>query len=209
MSEPGPPEELGAADEPEPEITPPALIAWSSAISLPPPPPPAPPPPSAPPPSLGAPPPSAPAVTSSPVRAAPASRKHWIVVLVSGLVATLLLAAAGTALFFKNTWPPLDATHKYFDDLSAGDLDDAYSQLCSVTRQTGDGYFATFVEAVMPGLERFDIELFSVDRNGDRARVDVTVLKQFSGDDLDVKLLLVHESGEWRPCAWTFRPNTD
>jgi hypothetical protein len=210
VAEPGPPEEPGDADDPQVPPTPPHLLAWSSSGTPPPPLPPPPPPPRfSPSPAPGTPPPSTPAASPARVYTGPAPRKRWIVVLVALLSATLVFGAAGTALFFENTWPPLDASYEYFDDLRVGNVDGAFAQLCSVQRQTGREYFATFINNVLPGLERFEVDAFSVDRDGDRASIDATAHRLGADNDLNVKLLLVRERGEWRPCAWTLNPLYD
>ena len=145
-------------------------------------------------------PPSSPA--TSPPTANPAKpRKRWIVVLVLALVVMLAIATAGTTLFFTRTFPPLSATYDFTDDIRDGNIDSAYAQVCSrLQSTTSQRNFETFARRIQRG-DSLSVNLFSVDRNGNRASVDFDATYGDSSDAVTTTLRLVHEDGDWRPCG--------
>lgn len=129
-----------------------------------------------------------------------APRKRWIFVLVSVLVATLFLAAAGTVLFFTNTYPPLRAAYDFVDDVNDGNPRGAYDRLCEKHPLRNRYGFEAFYLAIQ-NARNLGVDVFSVDRNGGTATVDVTA-NQGSGSDFHIPLQLIHEDDKWRVCGF-------
>ena len=164
------------------------------------------PPPSVPSPSAGwtsaGPPLSTPVTADAPSTIAPhpAPRKRWIVVLVAVFVVMIGIAVAGTVLFFTNTYPPLEATQDFTDDLEDGDLAGAYAQMCDAYHDLfGEDHFEGFAADVLDGLINIEVDPFGVDRDGSNATVDFTAHKR--GDrSVGYRALLVQRGGDWRVC---------
>lgn len=114
------------------------------------------------------------------------------------LGATLLFAVAGTALFFRNTYPPLRAAYDFVDDVNDGNPRGAYNQLCEKHPLRNRSGFEAFSIAIQDA-KNIGIDVFTVDRNGDTATVDATV-DAGSDRDFRIPLRLIHEDDEWRVC---------
>lgn len=120
--------------------------------------------------------------------------------LVGVLALIILIGGAGTVLFATRTWPPLSATYEFTDDISDGDVNEAFAQVCDRLRTEGSrDSFEQFAREL--GRARsLDVNILSVDRSGDTATVDVTA--HYRDDDaLHFELKLVDEDGDWRPCG--------
>jgi hypothetical protein len=151
------------------------------------------------------PPPSTPVThaTASTIVPSTPPRKRWIVVLVGVLVLILGIAVSGTVLFATNTLPPLDAASDFANDLEVGRFQSAYAQTCDrlqaviepddLASLNDDRYRVNYV-----------VNPLSVDRNGNRAHVDITA-QGYGARDLKYTLYLVHEDGDWRVCDVRFR----
>ena len=130
-----------------------------------------------------------------------APRKRWIVVLVGALVAIFAIAVAGTTLFVTNTLPPLDATWDFTNDIQDGHDNSAFAQVCDrLGSEGGQRNFERFASLVNDNTDSVGVNILSVHRNGDRATVEFTAHKP-GERDLKVKLTLVHEHGDWKPCG--------
>ena len=129
-----------------------------------------------------------------------APRKRWIVVLVAALVSIFGIAIAGTALFMTNTWPPLEAASDFANDLEDGDLEGAYAQMCDAFKETvGREEFDLFASSLLAEAISIEVDPFGVDRDGDRATVDLTV-HQRGGRSDDFGILVFNVDRGWRPC---------
>jgi len=157
--------------------------------------------------SSAAPPPSIPVTeaASSPPAPSRPPRKRWIAVLVAALVGIAAIAIAGTALFVTNTLPPLRATWDFTNDIEDGHYDSAFAQLCEPLRTEGRRTdFENFADLVNDNTHSIGVNIFSVNRNGDHATVEFTAHKP-NERDLNVKLTVVHEDGDWKPCGALYR----
>jgi hypothetical protein len=120
------------------------------------------------------------------------------VVLVAAMAAILVVTIAGTVLFFTQTYPPLSAAHDFTDEIRDGDFDDAFEQVCTPLRTPA---LRDDFDQLARRLSRADdvsIDIFSVDRDGDRATVDFDAT--YGDDTFEATLPLVREAGDWRPC---------
>ena len=66
--------------------------------------------------------------------------------------------------------------------------------------ETGRSELERFADLVNDNTNRLDVNVLSVRRNGDRATVEFTAHKP-GEPDLKVKVHLVHEQGDWKPCG--------
>jgi len=149
------------------------------------------------------PPPSAPVSAGGPPHLAPPRppRTRWIVVLVGVLVVVVAIAIAGTTLFVTNTLPPLKATWHFTNDIQDGNYDSAFARVCDrLGGESRRSEFEHFADLVNDNTDSVGVNIFSVHRNGNRATVEFTAHEP-DERDLKVKLLVVHEDGNWKPCG--------
>jgi hypothetical protein len=154
------------------------------------------------PPPASQPPPSAPVSEAAPwTPTAPGpTRKRWIFVLVGDHELIFGFGAAGTTLFFTNTWPPFEAASDFTSDLEDGDISGAYAQMCDLFHERiGRERFDQFAHSLLDGTTDIDVNPFGVDRDGNRAVVKFTV-HRLGGRSADYKMLVLHVNGDWRPC---------
>jgi hypothetical protein len=122
-------------------------------------------------------------------------------VLVAALVGIVAIAIAGTVLFFTQTFPPLEATYDFTDDINDGDFGNAYDDLCALTKgEETQSSFNEFAVAVLRGTTHINVDPFSVSRDGDHATVKFTAHRP-DARDWRITLGLVQEGGDWRPCT--------
>jgi hypothetical protein len=122
-------------------------------------------------------------------------------VLIVVLVGIGVIAAAGSVLFATNTLPPLRATWDFTNDIQDGHYDSAFAQVCDrLGAEGGRSEFEDFADLVNDNTRSVGVNIFSVNRNGDRATVKFTAHKP-NERDVEVKLTLVHEDGDWKPCG--------
>ena len=116
------------------------------------------------------------------------------------LALILATAVAGSVLFATQTWPPLSATYDFTDDLHHGRTDAAFAQVCdSLRTESTRVRFDAFARA-MANANSLSVDLLSVRRNGSRATVEYAV-RYPSQRSNTVKLFLIEEHGDWRPCG--------
>jgi hypothetical protein len=126
-------------------------------------------------------------------------------VLIAVLVGIAVVGIAGSVLFATNTLPPLRATWDFTNDIQDGHYDSAFAQLCSPLRSEERRVdFENFADLVNDNTRSVGVNIFSVNRNGDHATVKFTAHKP-NERDLEVKLTVVHEDGDWRPCGARYR----
>ena len=160
------------------------------------------------------PPPSAPWTTPPPQAPPPGwtsptprrrRRRVWIYLLVGAAVVIVGLAIASGTLWITKVKPPIDAANDYMRDITHGDYDDAFDQLCPAER----------VDASPQALQRFarqlvffsfngyEVDPFDVHIDGDRATVEVDLTPDSEGGNV-VDLRLRKIDGDWRPCDGRF-----
>ena len=125
-------------------------------------------------------------------------RKRWIVVLVGVLVLVAGIGVAGTVLFVTNTLPPLEATMDFTNDLEDSRYASAYDQMCDRVQNVID--VDTLARFAGDFSADYVVNPFSVNRNGNHATVDFSV-QRIGGREVQYELYLVHEDGDWKPCA--------
>jgi len=116
------------------------------------------------------------------------------------------LGVASGTIWIRKIKPPIDAANHYLHDVTRGQFDAAYSQLCAservdasprtVERYFQDLFFTTTGVEVSP----FDVHL-----DGKRATVKADLNPDIKGGRSDfVHLQLREIDGKWRPCGGRF-----
>jgi len=158
------------------------------------------------------PPPSAPWTTPPPAPppawSPPAPRRHrrrpWIWLLAGAVVAIVGLAVASGTIWIQKVKPPIDSANDYLGDLSHGDYQAAFDQLCRAEQvDASPEGLARAVAALR--INEYDVSPFDVHRDGRRATVKVDLTPDTVGDsNRFVRLRLQEIDGEWRPCGGRF-----
>ena len=159
------------------------------------------------------PPPSAP--WTAPPAPAPAFRppkrrraRVWIYLLVGAVVVIVGLAVASGTVWIQKIKPPIDAANDYLRDISRGNYEAAFDQLCAQEQVDGSARSLerTVEELVVFGLDDYEVSPFEVHIDGSRATVEADLdADSFRRTDADVVRIRVEEiDGEWRPCGGRF-----
>jgi len=121
-------------------------------------------------------------------------------VLVAVLALIVAVAVAGSVLFATQTLPPLRATYDFTDDLHRGRTADAFARVCDDLRTPSQrDRFAAFA-ALIRAADSVSVDFLSVRRDGDHATVEFDV-RTSRTQSHTIKLRLVNERGDWRPCG--------
>jgi hypothetical protein len=161
-----------------------------------------PPPPSAP---WTAPPPPPQAWVPRPPR--PRRRRLWIYLLVGAVVVIVGLAVASGTIWIQKVKPPIDAANDYLRDISRGDYEAAFDQLCAQEKVDGSARSLadTVDRLVIFGVDDYEVTPFEVHIDGDRATVEADLSPGVGGTSADiVDIRLEKIDGEWRPCGGRF-----
>ena len=161
-----------------------------------------PPPPSAP---WTAPPPSPPSWAPRPPK--PHRRRVWIYLLVGSVVVILGLAVASGTIWINKVKPPIDAANDYLRDISNGDYQAAFDQLCAQDKVDGSPQsLARTVDSFVFSFSDYDVTPFDVRLDGNHATVKADLNpSNDSGRNADVVRIRLQEiNGKWRPCGGRF-----
>ncbi|HKF92163.1 MAG TPA: hypothetical protein VKC52_11900 [Acidimicrobiia bacterium] len=131
----------------------------------------------------------------------PHRRRVWIYLLVGAVVVIVGLAVASGTIWIQKVKPPIDAANDYLRDLSRGDYEAAFDQLCAAEKVDASPEGLAGAAADLD-VDEYEVSPFDVNRDGSRATVKV----ELSPDDLDgtdrfVRMRLEEIDGEWRPCG--------
>jgi len=128
-------------------------------------------------------------------------RRLWIYLLAGAVGAIVGLAIVSGTLWITKVKPPVDAANDYMRDLSNGNYEAAFDQLCAAEHV--DASPEGLARAVAPlRIDEYDVDPFDVNRDGRRATVKVDLNPDTVGDnDKFVRLHLQEIDGEWRPCG--------
>jgi hypothetical protein len=161
-----------------------------------------PPPPSAP---WTAPPPAPPSWAPRPPK--PHRRRVWIYLLVGSVVVILGLAVASGTIWINKVKPPIDAANDYLRDISNGDYQSAFDQLCAQEKVDGSpqSLADTVHRIVVLGVDDYEVSPFDVHIDGNLATVKADLSPGIGGGDSgDVRIRLQEIDGKWRPCGGRF-----
>lgn len=131
----------------------------------------------------------------------PHRRRVWIYLLVGAVVVIVGLAVASGTIWIQKVKPPIDAANDYLRNLSRGDYEAAFDQLCAAEKVDASPERLAGAAADLD-VDEYEVSPFDVNRDGSRATVKV----ELSPDDLDgtdrfVRMRLEEIDGEWRPCG--------
>jgi len=111
------------------------------------------------------------------------------------------LAVASGTIWIQKVKPPIDAANDYLRDLSRGDYEAAFDQLCAAERVDASPERLAAAAADLD-VDEYEVSPFDVNRDGSRATVKVELSPDdFDGTDRFVRMRLEEIDGEWRPCG--------
>ena len=117
------------------------------------------------------------------------------------------LAVASGTIWIKKVKPPIDAANDYLRDISRGNYQAAFAQLCAAERVDGSprSLADTVHGIVVFGVDNYEVSPFDVHINGNRATVKADLSPGVGGGDSgDVRIRLQKIGGTWRPCGGQF-----
>jgi hypothetical protein len=162
----------------------------------------------------GQPPPSAPwtapptpPLPSVPRPPRPRRRRVWIYLLVGAVVAILGLAVASGTIWIQKVKPPIDAANDYLRDISRGNYEAAFDQLCAQEKvDDSPQSLARTVDALVFSLSDYEVTPFGVRIDGSRATVEADLNPDNVGgtESDNVRIRLQKIDGTWRPCGGQF-----
>jgi hypothetical protein len=128
--------------------------------------------------------------------------------LVGAVVVIVGFAVASGTIWIQKIKPPIDATNDYLRDISRGDYEAAFDQLCAQEKVDGSARSLedTVDRLVIFGVDDYEVTPFDVRIDGSRATVEADLNpSRVGGTDADeVRIRLEKIDGEWRPCGGRF-----
>ena len=138
----------------------------------------------------------------------PRRRRVWIYLLVGAVVVIVGLAVASGTIWIQKIKPPIDAANDYMRDISRGNYQAAFNQLCAQEKVDGSARSLerTVDELVFFSVSDYEVTPFDVRIDGSRATVKVDLNPDnVGGTDADeVRIRLEEIDGTWRPCGGQF-----
>ncbi len=113
------------------------------------------------------------------------------------LIVTAVLA--GTVLFVDRSLPPYQGAYDFLDDVTAGRGQASFDRLCASDRDDPETAIAALNRRIEFGDE-VTVNALSVDRDGDRATVEVIIDPGGSADTRHFDLPMREEGGDWKAC---------
>lgn len=148
-----------------------------------------------------------PPLPSAPRPPRPRRRRVWIYLLVGAVVAIVGLAVASGTIWIQKVKPPIDAANDYLRDISRGNYEAAFNQLCATERVDGSprSLADTVDRIVVFGVDEYEVSPFEVHIDGNRATVEADLSPGIGGGDSgNVRMRLQKIDGKWRPCGGQF-----
>ncbi len=124
--------------------------------------------------------------------------------LVLALGTILLFVLAGTVLFVDRSLPPYQGAYDFLDDVTAGREQAAVARLCAADRSDPQSAFDALSRRIDFG-DKITVNALSVDRDGDRATVEVRVDPGGSSSARSFDLPMREEGGDWKACPGDLR----
>jgi opacity protein-like surface antigen len=137
----------------------------------------------------------------------PKRRRVWIYLLVGAVVAIVGLAVASGTIWIQKVKPPIDAANDYLRDISRGNYQAAFDQLCAQEKVDGSPRsLAQTVDALVFSLSDYEVTPFDVRIDGSRATVKADLNPDNVGgtESDNVHIRLQKLDGKWRPCGGRF-----
>ena len=130
----------------------------------------------------------------------------WIYLLVGAVVVIVGLAVASGTIWIQKVKPPIDAANDYLRDLSRGNYEAAFDQLCA--REKVDGSPRSLADTIdrltVYGFDDYEVTPFGVHIDGDRADLEADLNPSNFNDTDKVRIRLEKIGGDWRPCGGQF-----
>jgi hypothetical protein len=117
------------------------------------------------------------------------------------------LAVASGTIWINKVKPPIDAANDYLHDISNGDYQAAFDQLCAQEKVDGSPQsLARTVDSFVFSFRDYDVTPFDVRLDGSHATVKADLNpNNDSGNNADVVRIRLQEiNGKWRPCGGSF-----
>jgi hypothetical protein len=116
------------------------------------------------------------------------------------------LAVASGTLWVTKVKPPVDAANEYLDDVTHGNYDAAFAQLCPAERvDASPQSLERFARRLVFSFNGYEVSPFDVHIDGSRATVKVDLNPDSNSGRGDfVRLRLQKIDGTWRPCGGQF-----
>ena len=137
----------------------------------------------------------------------PHRRRVWIYLLVGAVVVIVGLAVASGTIWIQKVKPPIDAANDYLRDISRGNYQAAFDQLCAQEKVDGSPRsLAQTVDALVFSLSDYEVTPFDVRIDGSRATVKADLNPDNVGgtESDNVHIRLQKLDGKWRPCGGQF-----
>ena len=137
----------------------------------------------------------------------PHRRRVWIYLLVGAVVVIVGLAVASGTIWIQKVKPPIDAANDYLRDISRGNYQAAFDQLCAPEKVDGSPRsLAQTVDALVFSLSDYEVTPFDVRIDGSRATVKADLNPDNVGgtESDNVHIRLQKRDGKWRPCGGQF-----
>jgi hypothetical protein len=115
------------------------------------------------------------------------------------VVSIVGIAIAGTVLFVDRTLPPYRGAYDFLDDVTANRERAAIGGLCAADRSDPQAAFGELNRHIDIG-DSVTVNVFGVDRDGDRADVEILVDPPGAGTGRTFDLPVVEEGGDWKAC---------
>ena len=142
----------------------------------------------------------------APRPARPRRRRVWIYLLVGAVIVIVGLAVASGTIWIQKVKPPIDAANDYLRDISRGNYESAFAQLCAQERVDGSprSLADTVDRLVVFGVDDYEVSPFDVHIDGSRANVEADLNADNFNDTDKVRIHLQEIDGTWRPCGGRF-----
>jgi hypothetical protein len=117
------------------------------------------------------------------------------------------LAVASGTIWIQKVKPPIDAANDYLRDISRGNYQAAFDQLCAPEKVDGSprSLAQTVDRIVVFGVNDYEVSPFEVHIDGNRATVEADLSPGIGGGDSgNVRIGLERIDGHWRPCGGQF-----
>jgi len=116
-------------------------------------------------------------------------------------------AVASGTIWINKVKPPIDAANDYLRDISNGDYQAAFDELCAQEKADGSPQsLARTVDSLAFSFSDYDVTPFDVRLDGSRATVKADLNPNNDrGNNADVVRIHLQEiNGKWRPCGGRF-----
>jgi hypothetical protein len=141
----------------------------------------------------------------------PRRRRVWISLLVGAVVVIVGFAVASGTIWIQKVKPPIDAANDYLREISRGNYEAAFDQLCALEKVDGSPRsLAQTVDALVFSLGDYEVTPFDVRIDGNRATVKADLNPDNVGgtESANSRIRLEKIDGKWHPCGGQWGSST-